>query len=123
MSGTHTPEHIDYSDLGDLTKVPSYSTAVRAPIRISDATSLPNYEAAVSLPNSPSSFPPTPGTETPTSSSVAASRRMFMASVNGGAGVGEGLNMRPLQMPLPAHIGDEDERRRLQFLRNRERAH
>lgn len=129
MSGTHTPEHIDYSDLGDLTKVPSYSTAVRAPIRgisFSDATTLPNYEAAVSTPNSPSSFPSTPGTETPTSAgaAVAAARRSFMASVNGGAGVNSmAPNLRPLQMPLPAHIGDDDERRRLHFLRNRERAH
>jgi hypothetical protein len=126
MSGTHTPEHIDYSDLGDLTKVPSYSTAVRAPIRgvsISDATSLPNYEAAVSIPNSPLGFPLMPGAETPTSGSIAAARRSFMANVNGGAGMGWGVHMRPLQMPLPAHIGDDDERRRLHFLRNRERAH
>jgi hypothetical protein len=53
-SGQHTPEHIDYSELGDLSKVPSYSTAVRAPIPSSTSPAdLPNYEAAVSVPSSP----------------------------------------------------------------------
>jgi arrestin-related trafficking adapter 4/5/7 len=53
-SGQHTPEHIDYSDLGDLSKVPSYSTAVRAPVpSTSFRAVLPDYEAAVSVPASP----------------------------------------------------------------------
>lgn len=48
-SGQHSPEHIDFSDLGDLTKVPSYRTAVQTPIRtVSYNDALPNYEAAVS---------------------------------------------------------------------------
>lgn len=63
-SGQHTPEHIDYSDLGDLTKVPSYSTAVRTPVPTAAySDSLPNYAAAVSAPPSPSrafSHPATP---------------------------------------------------------------
>jgi hypothetical protein len=54
-SGQHTPEHIDYSELGDLSKVPSYSTAVRAPIPSTTSPAvLPDYEAAVSAPASPS---------------------------------------------------------------------
>jgi hypothetical protein len=53
-SGQHTPEHIDYSELGDLSKVPSYSTAVRAPIpSMTSPAGLPNYETAVSAPASP----------------------------------------------------------------------
>lgn len=60
-SGTLTPEHIDYSytksDLADLTKVPSYTTAIRVPFRAlsssSDLQHLPNYEAAISRPPSP----------------------------------------------------------------------
>lgn len=54
-SGQHTPEHLDYSDL-ELNKVPSYTTAVKAPVRgmsYSDAGSLPDYETAVSRPASP----------------------------------------------------------------------
>lgn len=55
-SAPHTPEHIDYSDLGDLSKVPSYSTAVRAPIpSVTSPAGLPNYEAAISTPPSPGS--------------------------------------------------------------------
>jgi hypothetical protein len=48
-SGQHSPEHIDFSELGDLTKVPSYRTAVQTPIRsVNYNDALPNYEAAVS---------------------------------------------------------------------------
>lgn len=48
-SGQHSPEHIDFSELGDLTKVPSYRTAVQTPIRSTSYNdALPNYEAAVS---------------------------------------------------------------------------
>lgn len=69
-SGQHTPEHIDFSDLGDLSKVPSYSTAVRAPIRgMNYSDALPNYDAAISAPPSPvrtfSSPVPSPTAEVP----------------------------------------------------------
>jgi hypothetical protein len=48
-SGQHSPEHIDFSELGDLTKVPSYRTAVQTPIRSTNYNdALPNYETAVS---------------------------------------------------------------------------
>lgn len=109
-SGQHTPEHIDYSELGDLTKVPSYSTAVKAPIRgMSYSDALPNYDTAISTPTSPNltfSTSATPVAESPASNA----RR----------------SLRPIQHPMqppPVHMGDEDERRRLHFLRNRERAH
>ena len=51
-SGQQTPEHIDHSDFGDLSKVPSYNTAVRAPLRgMSYSDAVPNYETAVSTPD------------------------------------------------------------------------
>lgn len=63
-SGHQTPEHIDYSELS-LNKVPSYGTAVRAPIRnttLNEPEPLPNYDMAISAPPSPTrthSFPVT----------------------------------------------------------------
>jgi len=108
-SGQHSPEHIDYSELGDLNKVPSYSTAVRAPTRgMSYSAALPNYEAAMSAPPSPErtfSSPISPSVESP----------MIQRRIP--------LIARPIQAPPVAHIGDDDERRRLHFLRYRERAH
>ncbi|KAI9835907.1 MAG: hypothetical protein M1819_001805 [Sarea resinae] len=52
--GAHTPEHVEY-DQAQLSKVPSYSTAVRSPARIIsyDNDNLPNYETAMSQPPSP----------------------------------------------------------------------
>ena len=109
-SGQHTPEHIDYSDLGDLSKVPSYSTAVKAPIRSSTySTGLPNYEAAISTPTTPNVTlitPTTPSVESPVGSPNLMRRGVF-----------------GIQPPLPIHIGDNDERRRIQILQQRERAH
>jgi hypothetical protein len=54
-SGRHTPEHIDYSEI-DLSRVPSYTTALRAPPRgmsYTDAEALPDYQTAISAPPSP----------------------------------------------------------------------
>ncbi|TAQ83932.1 hypothetical protein B7494_g7743 [Chlorociboria aeruginascens] len=57
-SGRQSPEHVDYSDLRDLSKVPSYRTAVRTPVRgMSYDQSLPNYDAAVSASPSPTNTP------------------------------------------------------------------
>lgn len=54
-SGQQTPdEHLDFAELGDLTKVPSYRTAVRAPVRgMSYSDALPDYVTAISAPPSP----------------------------------------------------------------------
>ena len=46
----HQPEHIEF-DSENLSKVPSYHTAVRAPVGISYSGDLPNYEAATSSPS------------------------------------------------------------------------
>lgn len=59
-SGPDTPpEHLDYPDPAELSKVPSYHTAVRTPVRVqaADLYALPNYEAAVSAPSSPPGTP------------------------------------------------------------------
>lgn len=58
ISGTHTPEHVDYApnDLESLNKVPSYTTALKTPARgisYSENWNLPNYETAISRPSSP----------------------------------------------------------------------
>ncbi|QSZ36274.1 hypothetical protein DSL72_007400 [Monilinia vaccinii-corymbosi] len=64
-SGHHTPEHLDYNELGDLTKVPSYTTAIKTPVRgMSYTEALPNYESAVSAPPSPTLLAST-GSSTP----------------------------------------------------------
>ncbi|CAL3962591.1 hypothetical protein PZA11_000292 [Diplocarpon coronariae] len=54
-SGQRTPdEHLDFAELGDLTKVPSYQTAVKAPARsMSYSNTLPDYSTAVLAPPSP----------------------------------------------------------------------
>jgi hypothetical protein len=117
-SGQHTPEHIDYSELGDLTKVPSYRTAVKTPARgMSYSDALPNYEAAISAPPSPVrtfSSPTTPGSDTET--------------LNGNRNPLATVGFTPIHPPAPAHImpphvGEGDERRRLHILQTRGRAH
>ncbi|KAJ2905623.1 carbon catabolite repression protein [Zalerion maritima] len=57
-SGYHTPEHIDYSSMEDLSRVPSYATAVRTPARnlhVPSRNAPPDYRIAVSVsaPSSP----------------------------------------------------------------------
>lgn len=49
MSGYHTPEHLDFSGITELSKVPSYHTAVKTPVRpivYPEGTVLPDYVAA-----------------------------------------------------------------------------
>lgn len=124
-SGQHTPEHIDYSELGDLTKVPSYRTAVKTPARgMSYSDALPNYEAAVSAPPSPVrtfSSPTSPGSEDGHVNGNG-ERRSILGNPLASMG------FTPIHAPAPAHIvpshaGEGDERRRLHILQSRGRAH
>ncbi|KFY84612.1 hypothetical protein V500_09147 [Pseudogymnoascus sp. VKM F-4518 (FW-2643)] len=120
-SGHQTPEHIDYSELS-LNKVPSYATAVRAPIRsmtLNEPEPLPNYDMAISAPPSPTrthSFPVTraineqsrninsePATPTPEPH-----RRNTSLS-----------NLGRTMMQNRRSTGDDDAERRLQLLRAR----
>jgi hypothetical protein len=127
-SGQHTPEHIDYSELGDLTKVPSYRTAVKTPARgMNYSDALPNYEAAVSAPQSP--------VRTFSSSTTPGSEDGVNGHMNGNGGrrsmIGNPLasmGFTPIHAPAPAHVvpshvGEGDERRRLHILQTRGRAH
>ncbi|KAL2126539.1 hypothetical protein VTI74DRAFT_714 [Chaetomium olivicolor] len=59
-SGSSTPpEHLDFVDIQELSKVPSYTTAVRTPIRRVpvEEFSLPDYNTALSAPSSPPGSP------------------------------------------------------------------
>ncbi|KAL2018274.1 hypothetical protein VTK56DRAFT_1028 [Thermocarpiscus australiensis] len=54
--GVDTPEHVDFPEISELCKVPSYQTAVKTPVRpldYSDGLSLPDYQTAMSAPASP----------------------------------------------------------------------
>ncbi|KAJ4293733.1 hypothetical protein N0V88_005241 [Collariella sp. IMI 366227] len=53
------PEHLDVADILELSKVPSYTTAVRTPIRRVpvEEFSLPDYNTAMSAPSSPPGSP------------------------------------------------------------------
>jgi hypothetical protein len=62
QSGRTSPEHIEV-DMEDLSRVPSYQTAVRTPIRSNSRTEagvLPDYLTALSAPRTP------PTTDNPT---------------------------------------------------------
>jgi arrestin-related trafficking adapter 4/5/7 len=59
-SGANTPpEHVDFPEISELSKVPSYQTAVRTPVRplATNSSALPDYETALSA---PSTAPGTP---------------------------------------------------------------
>jgi hypothetical protein len=108
-SGQHSPEHIDFSD---LTKVPSYGTAIKTPVRgVSYTDSLPNYDAAVSAPPSPDRTYSTLATAGAEHSDPM--RRNPLSS----------MGFTPIHPPAPLHPGDMDERRRLHVLQSRGRAH
>ncbi len=118
-SGSHTPEHIDYSELGDLTKVPSYRTALKTPVSgMSYTEALPNYETAVSAPPSPNR-----GINTSTTPGGLENG----PNMNGSTGHQmASIGFTPIHAPppahMPTHIGDGDERRRLHVLQTRGRA-
>lgn len=107
-SGYHTPEHQDYSA---LSKVPSYSTAIRSPARgISYNNALPDYNAATSAPPSPVqrySYPTTPA------------EAHFTAALGSSTNPLSTLGFTPLHSPPAPNHGDVDEHRRLHMLRNR----
>lgn len=102
-SGQHTPEHMENDPtLTNLSKVPSYATAVKAPPRgMTYSAALPDYDTAVSTPSSPTrsfNYPSTPN--------------------------GDGETPRiPVARTVHTPLGDSDVQRRLLIMRNRERAH
>ncbi|RFU35087.1 hypothetical protein B7463_g1225, partial [Scytalidium lignicola] len=122
---------IDYADFSELSKVPSYGTALKAPIRginINDA--LPNYDAAISAPPSPERAFTAPVSPSAVSN-FTDRHRSLDANLAGVLEANTGERLRHphrsstggrfstlvgLHPPAPAHVGDSDERRRLHFL-------
>lgn len=51
-SGSQSPQHIEINS-EDLSRVPSYQTALKTPVRGSYSADLPNYQTAVSRPSTP----------------------------------------------------------------------
>ncbi|KAF7891897.1 hypothetical protein EAF00_008199 [Botryotinia globosa] len=141
-SGYHTPEHLDYNEMGDLTKVPSYTTALKTPVRgMSYTEALPNYESAISAPPSPtlhaSTAPSTPheqpldgGYSRSHSLSHSLSNSHSHADTHRHHGPGflrrnpfSSMGFTPLHPTSHAHSGEADERRRLHLLQHRDRVH
>lgn len=60
-SGSNTPpEHLDFPEISELSKVPSYQTAVKTPVSrplVSEGCALPDYQTALSAPSSPPGSP------------------------------------------------------------------
>lgn len=72
-SGSDTPpEHIDFPEIAELSKVPSYQTAVKTPVRplVSDVFGLPDYQTALSAPSSPPRSPQLTATPPPIADSL-----------------------------------------------------
>ena len=120
-SGSHTPEHVDFPEMSVLSKVPSYQTAVRTPVRamgVADG-SLPDYRTAVSAPGTPSpgdamADPMETINEVPQEherrAGSAGSRRPTV-----------GHRHHSSFSSSPQYVGDSDERRRIQLMQLRER--
>jgi len=53
--GSATPEHLEFPEIAELSKVPSYQTAIRTPARLTSSSDCapPDYQTAVSTPASP----------------------------------------------------------------------
>ncbi|KAI9742999.1 MAG: hypothetical protein M1818_003294 [Claussenomyces sp. TS43310] len=133
LSGAHTPEHIDYSL--ELNKVPSYSTAVRTPLRgmaHADLEALPNYDTAVSRPVTPvrvDGFPSSPRGGLPghlrgsESGGLGNTHELMTSSNQRAQTVGSG--MTPLHPDIGRYHGspDTDAFRRLRLMQARGQAH
>ncbi|KAL2256975.1 hypothetical protein VTK26DRAFT_824 [Humicola hyalothermophila] len=129
-------EHIDFPEISELSKVPSYQTAVRTPVtplNLSEGVALPDYQTAMSAPASPllnsavTSSPaadpldtidegvqqePTDGSSAPHSPTL--SRRSTLRTPR---------TSSSLHFPHAFHMtGEGDESRRVQLLQARDRA-
>lgn len=121
-SGRQTPEHLDRPDMDDLSRVPSYSTALKTPARgrVVNGEGLPDYFSAMSAPNTP------PASEAPIAdplSMIAESRHEGTGSEPTTPGGSHRSWHRPASMThlLQAVQGGED--RRLHILQGRERVY
>jgi hypothetical protein len=119
-SGIHTPEHLDYSELGDLSKVPSYSTAVKTPVRsMSYNENLPNYQTAVSAPPSPNRrFSNLSNLNTPTNEHPP---DLSHGSNHSSRNPLSTMGFTPIVPPPIAYSNDSEERRRVLVMQGRDR--
>jgi hypothetical protein len=119
-SGVHTPEHLDYSELGDLSKVPSYSTAVKTPVRgMSYNENLPNYQTAVSAPPSPDRrFSSLSNLNTPTNEQPP---DLSHGSNHSSRNPLSTMGFTPINPPPMAYSNDSEERRRVLVMQGRDR--
>jgi hypothetical protein len=129
-SGQHTPEHLDFADLG-LNKVPSYTTAIKAPVRNMSYLgigSLPLYDVAVSVPPSPTSAMSYPSPQSPPPDSSDA------RDVSESPPIEMHIQPRRHHNPIThlgftamtgrrANIAQDDEARRVHLMQARGRAH
>lgn len=128
-SGAATPQHIDLPDMAQLSKVPSYQTAVKTPVKplvaSSQSGALPDYSTAVSASPSPTlgfetlSPPPAALRMIPEVSHEEAdhvSRPPLAARRHTSSGATSHLS--PFH---PSFTGEMDEPRRLHLIRARER--
>lgn len=129
-SGTTSPQHVDLPDLTQLSKVPSYQTAVKTPVKplmaSSQSGALPDYTTAVSASTSPTmgheTLAPPPAAlrmipevshEEPDHPSRPTVGRRQTSS-----GSSRSSHLSPFH---PSFTGEMDEPRRLHLMRARER--
>lgn len=107
-SGTTTPFHPQYAEVETLSRVPSYSTAVRCPIRPRDS-GLPDYNAVIA-----SSLPTISAPQSPQQAHIRSGRT---------SGVATPLEVQNRPSYLGSHsINADDEDRRLRLVQARARA-
>ncbi|OTA56248.1 beta-arrestin protein [Hypoxylon sp. EC38] len=126
--GHHTPpEHTEFLDMEQLSKVPSYATATRTPLPRSHSYTgsipLPDYQTAVSAPNSPSptvvldplaTITEAPHADVDTTASATGSRSTSRTRQSNRHSIG-GFNF----FPSHAAVGGTDGERRLRLIQGR----
>lgn len=113
QSGRESPEAaaVDMSEFADLSRVPSYATAVRTPARSraqSGAAALPDYDTAVSAPTTP------PATDLHTPHEILSPITEDTAGENGS---------RPRHEVQRSHTADITDHRRISILQARDQVY
>ncbi|KAJ0380906.1 hypothetical protein COL26b_000746 [Colletotrichum chrysophilum] len=119
-SGRNSPEHLDFPDMATLSKVPSYTTAIKTPARRGTTDALPDYFSAMSAPNTP------PASEAPVADPLS-----MIPEHEGGTGSepttppgGSHRSWhRPASMTSLLHAVQGGDDRRLHLLQGRERVY
>jgi arrestin-related trafficking adapter 4/5/7 len=121
QSGRTSPEHIDFPDLCELNKVPSYATAVRTPARSrvnSGGVALPDYQTALSAPGTPA-VPDTPVSDPLSTILEVVSSRSSDRLVTPRTVWPRGMTMDTGSGLYRIHSNESDERRRLHLIQAR----